>query len=176
MIVWQDADDRGLLRLSYERIVMATERERKFLVTGEGWRGGVVRERSIRQAYLASTPHAAIRIRISDEARATLTIKSAEPGMERSEFEYDVPLEDGRAMMALRTGAVIDKRRHVVPAGDLEWEIDIFAGEHAGLVMAEIELPANDTPFDRPDWLGEEVTGDPRYYNAAMALGTGAKG
>lgn len=150
---------------------MATERERKFLVVGDGWRERVVRERSIRQAYLASTDHAAIRIRISDGVKAVLTIKSAEPGMERSEFEYEVPLADAEAMFALRTGNVIDKRRHVVPAGELAWEIDVFAGAHDGLVLAEIELPSRDSTFERPDWLGEEVTGDRRYYNASMALG-----
>jgi adenylate cyclase len=152
---------------------MATERERKFLVTGGAWRAQVVSERAIRQAYLASTPHAAIRIRISDDSKAVLTIKSAEPGIERSEFEYAVPLVDAEAMIALRTGEVIEKRRHVVPAGDLTWEIDVFAGAHDGLVMAEIELPTQDTPFESPDWLGEEVTGDRRYYNASMALGEG---
>lgn len=154
---------------------MATERERKFLVTGEAWRAQVVSERVIRQAYLASTPHAAIRIRISDDSKAVLTIKSADSGIERSEFEYAVPLADAEAMIALRTGEVIEKRRHVVPAGDLAWEIDVFAGAHDGLVMAEIELPAQDTPFERPGWLGEEVTGDRRYYNASMALGEGAR-
>ena len=87
---------------------MATERERKFLVTGEAWRAQVVSERAIRQAYLASTPHAAIRIRISDDSKAVLTIKSAEPGIERSEFEYAVPLVDAEAMIALRTGEVND--------------------------------------------------------------------
>lgn len=154
---------------------MATERERKFLVTGEGWRADVVRERSIRQGYLASTERAAIRIRISDGARATLTIKSARAGMERDEFEYEVPLADGEAMFALCIGRTIEKRRHVVPTGALAWEIDVFEGDHAGLVLAEIELPAADTAFDRPDWLGREVTGDRRYYNASMALGGDAK-
>ena len=80
---------------------MATERERKFLVTGEAWRAQVVSERAIRQAYLASTPHAAIRIRISDDSKAVLTIKSAEPGIERSEFEYAVPLVDAEAMIVV---------------------------------------------------------------------------
>jgi adenylate cyclase len=155
---------------------MATERERKFLVVGDGWRKGVVRARAIRQAYLASTPHAAIRVRISDGVKAMLTIKSAEPGMERSEYEYEVPPADAEAMLALRTGNIIDKRRHVVPAGDLEWEIDVFTGAHAGLVLAEIELPARDSVFEKPEWLGEEVTGDRRYYNASMALEEKPKG
>lgn len=154
---------------------MATERERKFLVMGEGWRDGVVREQSIRQGYLASTSRAVIRIRISDGRKATLTLKSAEPGMERSEFEYEIPREDAEAMLDLCIGTVIEKRRHVVPAGDLAWEIDVFEGAHAGLVLAEIELPGRDTAFERPDWLGEEVTADRRYYNASMALGEDAK-
>ena len=154
---------------------MGSETERKFLVRGDGWKGQVTRSRTIVQAYLASTPAAAIRVRISDEASATLTLKSAEPGMTRSEFEYDIPLEDARQLLELRTGTTIEKRRHIVPAGSLAWEVDVFGGAHEGLVMAEIELPSQDIAFERPDWLGEEVTGDRRYYNASMALGEDAK-
>lgn len=155
---------------------MATERERKFLVTGDGWRDAVTRERDIRQGYLASTERAAIRIRISDGSKAMLTIKSAVAGIERAEFEYEVPLADGEAMFALCIGSVIEKRRYVLPArAGLVWEVDVFRGDHAGLVLAEIELPEAGIVFERPDWLGREVTGDRRYYNASMALGEGAR-
>ena len=155
---------------------MATEREHKFLVTGEGWRGAATGERAIRQGYLASTSLAAIRIRISDGSIAVLTVKSAVAGIERTEYEYEVPLADGEAMLALCIGSIIEKRRHVVPAGHgLTWEVDVFLGDHAGLVLAEIELPEAGTVFERPDWLGREVTGDRRYYNASMALGGGAR-
>lgn len=154
---------------------LASETERKFLVRGDGWKGDVTGSRTIVQAYVATTPAVVIRVRISDDEKATLTLKSAEPGMTRSEFEYDIPLKDARALLKLRTGNTIEKRRHIVPAGSLAWEIDVFGGAHHGLVMAEIELPSQETPFERPDWLGEEVTADRRYYNASLALGEAAE-
>ena len=148
---------------------MATEVERKFLVVGDDWKREVARSVSIRQAYLSFTTAMAIRVRIVDDAAAFLTIKSAELGMARSEFEYSVPLDDARGLMNLRTGLVIEKRRHIVPAGELKWEIDVFEGAHAGLVIAEIELPHAQVSFARPPWLSQEVTGDPRYYNVNLA-------
>lgn len=149
---------------------MAKEIERKFLVAGEGWRDGVTGSKSFRQGYLAETDKLVIRIRIVDEAEAVLTFKSAVQGTTRAEFEYPIPLDDARALIELHQGLVIEKRRHLVPFGGFTWEVDVFAGAHAGLVLAEIELPAEDTPFERPDWLGREVTGERRYYNASLAL------
>lgn len=149
---------------------MAREIERKFLVGGEGWRPRVTSEARIRQAYLALTERAAIRVRIVDEVRAFLTIKSAEAGIARGEFEYPIPPEDAEALLQLRSGLLIEKRRHIVPVGMSRWEVDVFEGAHAGLVLAEIELPDEAASFDRPDWLGAEVTGDRRYSNARLAL------
>ena len=149
---------------------MAKEIERKFLVAGAGWRAQATGSRALRQGYLAQTERLAIRVRILDEAEAYLTFKSALPGTTRAEFEYPIPLDDARELLALAEGLVIEKRRHLVPLGGLTWEVDVFAGAHAGLVLAEIELPAEDTPFARPDWLGREVTGERRYYNASLAL------
>ena len=149
---------------------MAKEIERKFLVAGEGWRDRVARSRGLRQGYLAQTGKLAARVRILDDAEAVLTIKSAAPGTTRSEFEYPIPLADARALLELASGLVIEKRRHLVPLDGLTWEVDVFEGAHAGLVLAEVELPAEDTPFERPDWLGPEVTDDRRYYNANLAL------
>lgn len=149
---------------------MADEIERKFLVANETWRTMVTARQHLCQFYLAAGGPSSIRIRITDHERARLTIKSAEPGVRRSEFEYSIPLADAEAMRSLAIGNVISKIRHIVPAGDLRWEIDVFQGAHLGLVIAEIELPSMDTSFDRPDWLGEDVTGDPAYYNAALAL------
>ncbi len=148
---------------------MATEVERKFLVSGNEWQVEVAHSAAIRQAYLSFTPAMAIRIRIVDDAAAFLTIKSAAPGIARSEFEYPIPLADAHGLLALRAGEVIEKRRHLVRAGWAQWEIDVFEGAHAGLVIAEIELPDADVAFERPSWLGKEVTGDPRYYNANLA-------
>lgn len=149
---------------------MGRETERKFLVAGDGWRAAATRCRHIEQCYLALTDAAQIRIRIVDGEAATLTIKSAATDRQRAEFEYDLPIGEARRLFELRTGEPIAKTRHTVPAGgDRDWEIDVFEGRHAGLVLAEIELADGDADPDRPDWLGEEVTGDARYYNAALA-------
>lgn len=147
---------------------MGVEIERKFLVASEAWRDDVTSHNDIRQAYLAVSGNATVRVRIKDKA-AFLTIKSASPAMRRDEFEYPIPLDDAEALLALRTGRLIEKRRHIVPQGALRFEIDVFAGDLAGLVIAEIELPDEATTFARPAWLGEEVTGDPRYANARLA-------
>lgn len=149
---------------------MQTEIERKFLVRDGGWQAQSVSRRSMRQAYLARTDAAAIRVRIVDDATAFLTIKSAQPGTTRQEFAYPIPLADAEALVTLRSGLVIRKVRHIVPAGALAWEVDVFEGALEGLVIAEIELPAADAVFDRPGWLGAEVTGDVRYYNSSLAL------
>lgn len=154
---------------------MPHEIERKFLVTGEGWRDALRVSgpgRSLVQAYLTAGDKASVRIRIVGGREAFLTVKSAGATLTRAEFEYPVPVTDAQAMLPLCRGKVIEKTRHRLPAGGgLTWEIDVFAGAHAGLVIAEIELPTPDTPFARPDWLGEEVTGDPAYGNAALAAG-----
>lgn len=149
---------------------MAKEIERKFLVTGEGWRDRAEGSRGLRQGYLALTDKLAVRVRILDDAEALLTFKSAAPGTTRAEYEYPIPLADARELLTLATGLVIEKRRHRVPLDGLTWEVDVFEGAHAGLVIAEIELPTEDTPFTRPGWLGREVTADRRYYNASLAV------
>ncbi|HUO99660.1 MAG TPA: CYTH domain-containing protein [Rhizomicrobium sp.] len=149
---------------------MAREIERKFLVAGDGWRRSVRSAASIRQAYLARPDAASIRVRIIDEREAFLTIKSSQPGAVRAEFEYAVPMEDALHLLHLRTGLVIRKRRHIVPAGGFEWEVDVFEDEHAGLVLAELELDHRESDFERPAWIGQEVTGDPRFYNANLAV------
>ena len=149
---------------------MADEIERKFLVTGDGWRQAVVAKRHLRQFYLATGDRASIRVRIADRTHAWLTVKSADAGVRRSEFEYEIPVTDADAMQALAVGRVIAKVRYIVPTGDLRWEIDVFEGDNAGLVIAEIELRTMDQTFERPDWLGAVVTDDRRYYNAALAL------
>ena len=147
---------------------MATEIERKFLVAGDGWRSAVTSHLDIRQAYLAVTDANTVRVRIHGDT-AFLTIKSSGSGMSRQEFEFAIPLAEAEGLLAMRRGRVIEKRRHHVPAGALRWEIDVFGGEFDGLIIAEIELPSEDTDFARPDWLGAEVTGDPRYGNAYLA-------
>jgi len=147
---------------------MALEIERKFRVTGESWRPFVTRSRRLRQAYLTKNGRLSVRVRIDESETGTLTIKAARSGMSRHEYEYAIPLADAEELMLQREGSIISKVRHIVPVGGLEWEIDVFEGENAGLVIAEIELDRPDREFERPDWLGEEVTGDRRFYNASL--------
>jgi adenylate cyclase len=148
---------------------MAIEIERRFLVARPDWRQHAVATKRIAQAYLSVTPEAAIRLRIVDGGAAWLTIKSGNAGIARAEFEYPIPAADAEEMMALRTGIVIEKRRHIVDIGGDRWEVDVFEGELSGLVIAEIELDDAGRDFQRPDWLGREVTDDGRYSNAALA-------
>ncbi len=148
---------------------MGREIERKFLVTGDAWRANVVRTRAMAQAYIARGAHASVRVRIVDDAGGRLTIKGRVSGLSRDEFEYDIPLEDARALIALRHGRLLAKRRHDVMHDGRLWEVDVFEGEFSGLVIAECELEREDEAVIRPDWLGREVTADPRYYNAALA-------
>jgi len=148
---------------------MGLEIERKFLLADDRWRGETVAAKRLRQAYLAQNGRMVTRVRTIDGTRAFLTLKSVEPGISRAEYEYEIPVADAEELMELRQGLVIEKTRHIVPAGDLAWEIDEFSGAYAGLVTAEIELPSEDAAFARPPWLGREVTGERAYTNAALA-------
>ena len=151
---------------------MGTETERKFRVTGDGWRAHADQGRHIRQAYLAIDDERQMRVRIVDGASATLTIKTGGAALSRGEFEYDIPAGDAAALIACCIGQPIEKTRYRVPAGGgLTWEIDRFEDRRDGLVIAEIELDGETADFDRPDWLGEEITGDPAFYNASLARG-----
>ncbi|MGY6629377.1 MAG: CYTH domain-containing protein [Wenzhouxiangella sp.] len=145
---------------------MGKEIERKFLVAGDGWRSS--RKRRYRQAYLSTDKHRTVRVRVVDEA-AWLTIKGLTKGVTRAEFEYPIPLADAETLLAeLCLQPVIDKTRYLVEQGKHTWEVDEFHGVNDGLVVAEIELASEDEAFEKPDWLGEEVSGDPRYFNANL--------
>jgi adenylate cyclase len=148
---------------------VAQEIERKFLVAKDGWRGGTDGGRSFRQAYLAETDRAAIRVRISDGKNAVITIKSAKPGLSRSEYEYPLPVADAEALAELRQGAVLQKTRFRAPYAGRIWEIDVYAGDNAGLIIAEIEIESEDATVDVPPWLGREVTGERRFYAAQLS-------
>lgn len=154
---------------------MGIEIERKFTVRGDGWRTAAMRVQPMAQGYLneagaieRGTQHASVRVRIEGPS-AFLNIKSRQLGHSRQEFEYPVPVEDARQLLALCVGARVEKHRHYVRHGAHLWEVDEFLGDNAGLVVAEIELGSADEPFARPDWLGTEVTDVPRYYNLALA-------
>lgn len=149
---------------------MAKEIERKFLVSGTGFKAVAASSREISQGYLSTNPDATVRVRISD-SRAWLTVKSRNHGATRGEWEYEIPVDDARHMLAECCGGLcLEKTRYIVPAAEksLSWEVDVFHGRHEGLVLAEIELPSEDTPFSLPDFIGEEVTGDTRYYNSVL--------
>jgi CYTH domain-containing protein len=148
---------------------MPVEIERKFRVKGD-FRKDVVRSRLIRQGYLSSHPERTVRIRISGE-RGWLTIKGMgdAKGLSRQEFEQEIALGDAEELFRLCEPGAIEKERHWVAAGGHIWEVDVFHGANEGLVLAEIELSSGEESFALPDWVGEEVTGDGRYYNAMLA-------
>jgi len=147
---------------------MAIEIERKFLLRSNAWRPLVNGHVHLRQAYLAQDGGFSTRIRIVDTSSATLTIKSRNAGLRRLEFEFPIPVAEAEALLALRQGAIIEKVRHNVPWHGQRWEIDVFEGENAGLVIAEIELQNEHDRFDLPTWLGAEITGEERYYNSRL--------
>lgn len=148
---------------------MGVEIERKFLIKGDGWRRLVARTRHIRQGYLASSDKAGVRVRCAEGGEGTLTIKTARAGAVRDEFEFQIPYADAEALLSLCVGAIVEKVRHDAPVAGLTWEIDVFKGANEGLVVAEVELESEEQAFDRPEWLGEEVTQEERYYNASLA-------
>lgn len=148
---------------------MPLEIERKFLVTGDGWRRTVVRSELFRQGYLATTASSSVRVRVGGQ-RGWLSVKGRVVGMSRPEYEYEIPLAEANEMLAgFCAEGCLEKIRHWLPAGEREWEIDEFLGANAGLVVAELEIESEDAEFERPAWLGREVTDDVRYYNASLA-------
>lgn len=154
---------------------MGIEIERKFLVVGDGWRQEAHETVAMAQGYLndqaamdSGAQKASMRVRLAGD-EAFLNIKSRELGHTRQEFDYPIPPQDARALLELCVGSMIDKRRHYVNHAGHLWEVDEFLGENAGLVVAEIELDSADEAFQRPAWLGCEVTDGARYYNLALA-------
>ncbi len=144
---------------------MAVEIERKFRVAKD-WRPEG-KGTPIAQGYLSETPDRTVRVRRYGDS-FFLTVKGRTEGITRLEFEYTIPMEDGKALLSL-CPSVIEKDRYEVDVEGSLWEVDVFHGENEGLTIAEIELPREDAPFAHPDWLREEVTGDVRYYNAELA-------
>ena len=147
---------------------MAREIERKFLLLNDDWRRSVTRSIPMRQGYLGSGGEVSVRVRIEgDDAR--LNLKSATLGVSRDEFEFPLPLDGAQEVLARFCGQrCVEKVRHLVPFGQHVWEIDEFLGANAGLVVAEIELSAEDECFARPAWLGREVSTETRYYNVCL--------
>lgn len=146
---------------------MATiEIERKFLVVGHGWKAaseGI----AIRQGFLVAEKERTVRVRIA-AGKAFLTVKSAAQGITRQEFEYPIPVAQAEQILDLCIRPLIEKKRYRFEHQGMTWEVDEFLGENAGLVVAEIELESESQDFARPDWLGQEVSHDPRYLNANL--------
>ena len=148
---------------------MGLEIERKFLVRDRSVVANLVGT-EMRQGYLSVDPERTVRVRVAG-LRGFVTIKGAgsESGASRAEYEYEIPAPDAEELLdRLALRPLIEKTRYRVAAGDLVWEIDVFRGDNDGLVVAEIELPSETTEVALPGWVGEEVTGDPRYYNASL--------
>ncbi len=148
---------------------MAIEIERKFMVKAP-YKQYAVGQLRITQGYLNSAPERTVRIRMK-EGRGWLTVKGQgnDSGTSRYEWEKEIPADEARELLRLCEPGVIDKTRYLIPAGAYTFEVDEFYGDNLGLTMAEIELPDEDATYERPAWLGEEVTGDPRFYNAQLA-------
>lgn len=147
---------------------MAKEIERKFLVKDDTYKALATRSCVMAQGYLSTDIDATVRVRLSGD-NAWLTVKSRNRGAVRDEWEYAIPESDARQMLRICKGKVIEKTRYYVPAGDLTWEVDEYHGVHDGLVVTEIELPSADHPVTLPPFIGEEVTGDSRYYNSTLS-------
>jgi adenylate cyclase len=150
---------------------MAQEIERKFLVAGD-YKSEAYTSVRITQGYLSRVPERVVRIRIKGD-RGFITIKGTtnESGLSRFEWEKEIPLADAQSLLKLAEPGVIDKTRHLIKNTDGRhtWEVDEFHGDNEGLIMAEIELESENDIFDKPSWLGKEVTGDKRYYNAYLS-------
>ncbi len=148
---------------------MAQEIERKFLVKNDDFKKEAFKSTRIVQGYLSSVPERTVRVRIKGD-KGYLTVKGIgnESGASRFEWEIEIPKKDAEDLLKICEPGVIDKTRYLVKAGDLVFEVDEFYGDNEGLILAEIELQSEDQTFEKPAWLGREVTGDPRFYNAML--------
>ena len=152
-----------------ERVRMAKEIERKFLVRDDAWKSSVTSETRILQAYISAESDRSVRIRTRNDETAQLTLKFGSNLLVRDEFEYPIPIDDAREMIGIANGHVIDKTRYTVDFAGFTWEIDVFGGHHRGLVIAEVEMQSETDDPKLPSWLGREVTGDKRYSNQSLA-------
>lgn len=145
------------------------EIERKFLVVSKAFENEAITQTRIVQAYLNSHPERSVRVRIKGE-KGILTVKGkgSESGMSRFEWEREIPLQEAESLLPLCEPGIIDKIRYEIPVGNHIYEVDVFAGENKGLIVAEIELSSETENFTQPHWLGEEVTGQDKYYNSRL--------
>jgi len=147
---------------------MAKEIERKFLLLNEAWQDQASPGVYMCQGYMGEAQRASVRIRVEGE-HANINIKSATLGVSRMEYEYAIPKDEALEMLnTLCERPLIEKTRYEVVVGEHTWEVDVFKGENAGLVVAEVELESEEQPFEKPLWAGDEVSDDPRYYNVCL--------
>ena len=148
---------------------MGQEIERKFLVKNDSFKNQAVKATRITQGYLSSVPERTVRVRIKGE-KGFITIKGIgnESGASRFEWEKEIPVEDVKELLKICEPGIIDKTRYIVPVGNHKFEVDEFYGDNEGLVVAEVELSSEEEEFEKPDWLGEEVTGDVKYFNSML--------
>jgi len=146
---------------------MGIEIERKFLLKNDSWKNKADKGTSIKQGYLNSNKHRTVRVRIAG-ASGFLTIKGKNEHLTRQEFEYDIPLEEALSLLELCEKPIIEKTRFIVSDHGNDWEVDVFGGENEGLLLAEIELKSEEQALTTPNWIGEEVSTDERYYNSSL--------
>ena len=147
---------------------MSIEIERKFLVVSDTWKNHVSGQFQLKQGYLQSAPERTVRIRTSNK-EGFITIKGKTEGITRTEYEYPIPFSEALSLLALCENTPIEKVRYLVSHGSLTWEVDVFEGLNSGLVLAEVELQHENQEIDLPDWIGKEVSSDPRYYNSTLS-------
>jgi CYTH domain-containing protein len=160
------ATGKSTLAPKFETFLMATEIERKFLVRSHDWKTG--KGTRLAQGYLSREAGCTVRVRMAED-HAYLTIKGRPQGISRLEFEYEIPVAEAEQLLKLCDGLVVEKTRFEVTYAGVMWEVDEFHGANAGLVVAEVELETEEQAFERPPWLGDEVTSDFRYANSALA-------
>lgn len=146
---------------------MPKEIERKFLLKNDNWKSQFTSRKIIKQGYLSTKKERTVRIRVIGE-KGFLTIKGETVGMTRLEFEYEIPVQEANELLQLCEKPLIEKERFIVSIGTLNWEIDIFEGDNEGLNLAEVELEDENQKVEIPDWVGEEVTFEPRYFNSNL--------
>jgi len=149
--------------------VMATEIEHKYLVNNDCYRQQAIVRHHIMQGFLCRQPQRTVRVRVVDDKQGYLTVKGKTKDASRQEFEYPIPIDDARQLLAMCEPCLIDKTRHIVMHDGNRWEVDEFHGNLEGLVLAELEIPSSDYSYTLPSFVGQDVTDDPRYYNACLA-------
>ena len=146
---------------------MGKEIEKKYLVKGDSWRAGA-KGKHYRQGYLSTVKERTVRVRTAGD-KGYFTVKGITVGDSRAEYEYEIPLNDAKEMLdKIAERPLIEKTRYRIPQGDVTWEVDEFEGENKGLIVAEVELKDENQKVDLPDWIGQEVSDDPRYFNANL--------